>query len=228
MTVTFRPCSLCSCSNCFRNLAKTLHWAGKFEEAEPHARNALDRLPDDPESRFVLADCLKNTGRYGEAIDEYDRLFAFDFDFERAYHQFGYLLAQEGYFAKAKAYLILAAVREPENASIQYTLGTVHLRLGEYDFAVESLSESDRRYPNDASTLYLLAQAKAGNGNRDEAIALFERVLALDYEPARAHFALGMLFLEQDEKPKALQHFESALQIDPSFEEAQKYLLFAK
>jgi len=211
-----------------RNLAKVLHWAGKFEEAGPHARDALVLLPDDPESRFVLADSLKNMGRSEEAIYEYDRLFENDFDFDRAYHQFGYLLAKEGQLVRAKAYLILAAVREPENASIQYSLGIVHLQLGEYAFAIESLTESDRQYPNDASTLFFLAQAKAGNKEPDEAIALFEKVLALGYEPAKVHFGLGMLYLEKGEKAKAIENFESALQCDPTFEEARKYLLIAK
>ncbi len=211
-----------------RNLAKVLHWAGKFEEAEPHARDALALIPDDPESRFVLADSLKNMGHYAEAIHEYDRLFEIDFDFDRAYHQFGYLLAKEGQLVRAKAYLILAAVHEPENASIQYSLGIVHLQLGEYAFAIESLTESDRQYPNDASTLYYLAQAKAGNKEPSEAIALLEKVLAMSYEPAKVHFGLGMLYLEKGERATAIENFESAFKIDPTMEEAQKYLRIAK
>jgi tetratricopeptide (TPR) repeat protein len=207
-----------------RNLAKVLHWAGKFDEAEPRARDALERLPDDPESRFVLADCLRNTGRSAEAIDEYDRLFASGIEYERAYHPFGDLLAKEGEYSGAKAYLLLAVLREPENASIYYTLGVVHLKLGEYAFAVESLTESDRLAPNLPSTWFYLAQAKVGNDQLEEAINLFKKVLNEGFEPAATHFALGMLLLERKEKTEAISHFESALELDPTFEEAATYL----
>ncbi len=41
-----------------RNLAKVLHWSGKFAEAIPRAVDALELLVEDAESRYVLADCL--------------------------------------------------------------------------------------------------------------------------------------------------------------------------
>ena len=44
----------------FRNLAKVLHWAGKFEEAIPNAINATQLVPDDLESWFVMGDCLRS------------------------------------------------------------------------------------------------------------------------------------------------------------------------
>lgn len=53
----------------FRNLAKVLHWAGKFDEASRRAMDALRLLPNDLESRFVLADCLTRMQQYDEALD---------------------------------------------------------------------------------------------------------------------------------------------------------------
>ena len=211
-----------------RNLAKVLHWAGKFDEAEPRARDALERITDDPESRFVLADCLRNTGRSEEAIAEYDQLFASGYEFERAYHPFGDLLAKEGEFRRAKAFLLLATISEPSNPMIYRTLGIVHIRLGEYELAVESLNESDRLLPEDARTLFFLAQAKVGNSEPAEAIELFERVLAKNFEPAAAHFGLGVLYLERNQRTESIDHFESALELDPTFEQAQQYLEIAK
>jgi tetratricopeptide (TPR) repeat protein len=211
-----------------RNLAKVLHWAGKFEEAEPRARDALTLISDDPESRFVLADCLRNTGRSQEAIAEYGRLFDSGYEFERAYHPFGDLLAKEGEYERAKAFLLLAQLREPNNASIYYTLGLVHLRLGEYAFAIEALNESDRLAPGFPSTWYNLGQAKFGNNEPEAAIELFEKALAKGYDPSTTHFALGMLYYELKDNAKAIQHFESALAIDPTFESAAMYLELAK
>ncbi len=211
-----------------RNLAKVLHWAGKFDEAEPRARDALELIADDPESRFVLADCLRNTGRSREAIDEYGRLFDSGYEFERAYHPFGDLLAKEGEYERAKAFLLLAQLREPSNAMIYYTLGLVHLRLGEFAFAIESLDESDRLSPGFASTWYELGQAKFGNQEYEAAIKLFEKVLAKGYRLSSTHFALGMLYAELKQYAEAIPHFESALELDPTLESAAMYLEMSK
>jgi len=211
-----------------RNLAKVLHWAGKFDEAEPRAREAIALLRDDPESQFVLADCLRNTGRSDEAIVEFDRLFATSNEFERAYHPFGDLLAKQGLYEAAKAYLLLASLREPQDARIFYTLGVVHLNLGEYAFAVESLVESDRLLPNNSYTNYFLAQAYVGNNQPEAAIRLLKKGLDQGFEVASTHFALGMLYFEQSEMQKAIKHLESAVELDPGFEEAIKYLEIAR
>ena len=56
-----------------RNLAKVLNWAGKHEEAGPLALDALETLPDDPESLLLAAAYLKMTGSVDRAIEYYRR-----------------------------------------------------------------------------------------------------------------------------------------------------------
>ncbi len=151
-----------------RNLAKVLHWAGKFEEAAPRARDALELLPNDPESRFVLADCLNNIGQAEDALLEYEKLFANGEDYPRAFHPYGELLAEAGKLNQAKAYLLLAILQNPNNAGAFHRLGVVHLQLGEFEFAVESLEESNRLYPGDTATLFYLETAKTKQREQPE------------------------------------------------------------
>lgn len=144
-----------------RNLAKVLHWSGKFAEAAPRATDALELLVDDPESRYVLADCLHHTGDDKGALAQYELLFSGPKDWGKAYLPYADLLAGQGDFARAKPYLVLALLFDPNNAYTHFLLGKTHLELGEYDFAVESLTESNRIYPNEPETLKLLTEAKA-------------------------------------------------------------------
>ena len=51
-----------------RNLAKVLNWAGKHHEAGRLALEALETMPDDPESLFLSAAYLKMTGKTEQAI----------------------------------------------------------------------------------------------------------------------------------------------------------------
>lgn len=146
-----------------RNLAKVLHWSGKFEEAAPRARDALELLPNDPESRFVLADCLKNMGDIPGAVEQYETLFDAPEIYGRGLLPYGELLQEQQQFEQAKAYLLLAALRNPDDAYTQFLLGKVHLQLGEKQFAIECLSKADELFPNDPLTLQLLEQARAAD-----------------------------------------------------------------
>ncbi len=207
-----------------RNLAKVLHWAGKFDEAVPRARDVLEILPKDPESRFILARCLSNMGRSGEALEEYDQLFANGVDYPRAYLPFGQLLAETGNLEQAKAYLLMAVLHEPKNAGAYYALGLVHLRLSEFQFAVESFDESNRLYAEDAQTLFYLAQAKAGLGNHREAMALYEKVLSKGARAANIHYQYALSLLQTNQQAKAILELEKAIEIAPDWKEAQEQL----
>ncbi len=148
-----------------RNLAKVLHWSGKFAEAAPRASDSLELLVDDPESRYVLADCLHHTGDDEGALAQYHLLFSGSKDWGKAYLPYADLLVQRGDFARAKPYLILALLIDPANAYTHYLLGRTHMELGEYGFAVESFSEANRIFPNEPATVKLLNEAKAKLGD---------------------------------------------------------------
>jgi tetratricopeptide (TPR) repeat protein len=143
-----------------RNLAKVLHWSGKFAEAAPRARDALELLPRDPESRFVLADCLKNMGDTEGALGQYELLMAEHADYGRAYLPYGELLASTQALEPAKAYLMLAILREPDNAYAHAVLGRVHMTLDENRFALESLEKANALGSSDLSTEQMLEEVR--------------------------------------------------------------------
>lgn len=129
----------------FRNLAKLTHWAGKFEEAERHARNAIGVLSDDLESHYVLADSLEQLGRVQAAMDQYTRLFEIG-EYARAYRPFGELLASRGQFDAAKAYLLQAAfaTEGSSQANAFRALGRLHQSLGESKLANECFEQASQ------------------------------------------------------------------------------------
>ncbi len=201
-----------------RNLAKVLHWAGKFGEAEPLARDALELLPEDPESRHVLAGCLRVRGKEEEALREYERLFA-KADLPRAYFPFGELLAKQGQWERAKAYLLMAIAYDSKEAAPYFALGRVHLHLEDYTFASECFEEVLQRIPNDQTSLFLLAQSHVGAKNRSKAIESFRRLLRLGPQPAEIHLQLGLVLRQAGESEEAAQEFKQAIALDPEMEE---------
>ncbi len=123
----------------FRNLAKVMHWAGKFDEARRSAEDALRLAPGDPESQFVLADSLTQLGLPDIAVERYERLFE-AIQYERAMLPFAFVLADDGRFESAKFYATLATASEkPRTRSAALALLVeIHTHLGETERADEA------------------------------------------------------------------------------------------
>ncbi len=126
-----------------RNLAKVLHWSGKFAEAIPRARDALRLAPNDPESRYIVASCwpISDEPRMLWRIRSLVCRWCW---LSGAYLPFGELLAASGEFEQAKAYLLLAILRNPDSSAAYVSLGKVHQALGEDKFATEAFETAKK------------------------------------------------------------------------------------
>lgn len=203
-----------------RNLAKVWHWAGKFDEAARRAADALKLIEDDLESQFLLAECLRQLGRIGESMVQFERLFEIEPNYGRGYIPFGTLLAQGGHLTAAKAYLSMGVFLNPDRDDAHHALGAVHLRLGEYELAAQSLAEAALLNPNEPSTLLLLARAKVATGETEAAVAIYEQALRLNPNDADGHNELGETLVGLRRKKAATAHFLAALAVDPNHEDA--------
>ena len=116
-------------------------------------------------------------------------------------------------YADAQGYYERAHSLAPDNAEIQQLLAKM------------SLPSQDHNPPAmSADHLYTAAQKKAEEGDRSEAIALLEQVLALDASYALAHNDLGVLNYESGNMQAALRHYEKAAALMPENEVFQKNL----
>ena len=206
----------------FRNLAKVLHWAGKFEEAAPRARDAIRLLPADLESRLILADCLQKTGRPREALDQYEQLFQIG-DYPRACLPYGELLVEQAEFERAKPYLLRAVLSDRKNdrARAYYSLGVSHLKLQEFAFAAETFQQLNRELPDNPTTISLLAEAELGRGNWQAAVEGWSRVIQLNPGDAHTRVQLAEVLARHRRFSEAVRHIDAALRLQPNNSEAQ-------
>ncbi len=143
-----------------RNLAKVLHWAGKFEESANRASEALELLINDAESRFVLADSLKNLGQIENACFQYQLLLEDYPEYMKAYLPFGDLLLQLERSEEALEFLELAKDFEPENAFLHFTLGSLFMYKQEWKSALVDFEEANRLFPGDEATLECIEECQ--------------------------------------------------------------------
>ena len=204
-----------------RNLAKVLHWAGKFDEAAPRAADALKLFENDLESQFLLAECLRLTGRADEAMPQFERLFEIEPNYDRGYIPFGELLAEGGHLTSAKIYLAMGLFLHPDRDDAHHSLGAVHLRLGEYELAKQSLREASRLNPSAPHTWILRARTEVALGNDEAAVSLYEQALDLNSNDADAHNELAESLLRLGRREAAAAHLNAALSIEPKHNEAR-------
>lgn len=129
-----------------RNLAKVMHWSGKFEIAADRASDALDLIRNDAESRFVLADCLKNLGRPYDALTQYEFLKQDHPDYWRAFTPYGELLMDVGHLEESADMLAAASLVDAENPYLHLTIGRLFMKQRRWEDATSSLLKSLEMY----------------------------------------------------------------------------------
>ena len=189
-----------------RNLAKVLHWAGKFEEALPRAREVLDVIPEDAESLLIMADCLRQTDQVEAALMQYEILLETSPMYVRGYLPFGELLFDVKKFDEARDVLTMATmtlpVDSPQQTRAQYFLALSYVMLNKDDKAIAMFEDISESYPDDPEAMYFLAQAYSRKGDNDKAIALYRRVLQITPGDAQTRRELSEL-LKVDASPSA-------------------------
>jgi tetratricopeptide (TPR) repeat protein len=101
----------------------------------------------------------------------------------------------------------------------QNLLGTVFIRAGELDRAVDHLRRAAELDPEGADHQYKLALAWHKNRSFDKALEAIEQAIRLQSPPAAEHFlVLGMIHLEKGEAARATAAFERAFEIAPDAE----------
>lgn len=199
-----------------RNLAKVLHWSGKFSEALPLARDALDLLPDDSASIAVLADCLAQWGDHEAALLEYERLFRLSPGHVKAFLPYGEVLIRQGDFSRARVYLLMAIAEDEPNARAPYFLGVAESELGNLPAAIDSFQQSHRMNRDYPETISWIAKLYAEQGEVKKGIHWYKKAVAAAPNDVDSRFRLGMLLLKDSEIESAVEQFERVLQIDPS------------
>jgi Tfp pilus assembly protein PilF len=112
---------------------------------------------------------------------------------------------------------------DPNQADAWHLLGVIALQLGNYEFAVESISRAIDLHATESVFHSNLGNAFKAQGKLDEAVASYRR--ALDLNPdAEAHNDLGIAFLAQGNLDEAVAWFRRALAVKPDYSEAYNNL----
>jgi tetratricopeptide (TPR) repeat protein len=196
----------------------------KLNQVQP-AYNALKKAaelsPYNEQNYIDLSDLCIDYNNYELGADIIDLGLKKIPDSQRLYLHKGIMEAMRGNLSKAESNFQFAADIAPDANLPKAALSLTWMAMGQVPKAVETLRAADKKNGADFTIPFLLAQAlirqgiAAGSSEEREAIAAFEKAVALNpqYAPARAE--LGKLFLRKGEEARGIAELEKALALDP-------------
>ena len=107
-------------------------------------------------------------------------------------------LHRQGRLPEAEQAYRAILAREPENAAVGHMLGTLALDAGMPQAAVPILERVVMLDPVNADFQAQLGVSYLQSGRQDDALAAFDRALALDAKCFTAHFQKGFALMERD------------------------------
>jgi tetratricopeptide (TPR) repeat protein len=191
---------------------------GRNEEAQA-ASEALKAAEDNAATArriYNEAGEAYEAGDLETALGKFRDAAALDPTLHDARHAVASLLLKKGDFAGAAEAADAARALKPDDTRTLEVAYQAYNGLGESGKAAEilvRLSELDSRYG--ATSLLEQGAQLFNTGRGDEAKALFESALAVDAGLAKAHYMLGLYYINQGSSDIAKDHLSQFLEMSP-------------
>jgi protein O-mannosyl-transferase len=163
------------------------------------------------------------TGRYDEAIAEYQKALELNPQYHTIYNNLGKALQASGRPDEAIASFDKGLEYYPESAELHNHRGLALASKGRVDEAAEQFGKAIEIKPEYADAHRNLGRLLAMSGELDQAVPQFEKAIALNPNFAEAYSELGRLFAVEGQYEKAEPLLEKALTLKPTLVEAHYY-----
>lgn len=207
-----------------RNLSKVLGWAGKTEEADRLAMEAVRLADDDFEAHYQAANALMREGKIDEALDRYTRALRLEPNSALTHYGLALAWSEKGDPQKAATHYERAIALNPDYADAHYNLGNLYFGGGNLDRAAYHFRQAIRCMPRDSDAYNNLGLVLANQGKIPEAKIQFELAVQANPKSADAHANLGRALQELGDPDAAIRHYTKAIQLQPGHPEASALL----
>jgi tetratricopeptide (TPR) repeat protein len=191
--------------------------------AQERFRKAIDTEPGNPAPYVALAEIYAREKRFDEAIKEYEMVIAKNPSYLAGYMAVGTIYDQRGDGQRAESYYRKAlAVKKDFGPAANNLAWNLAERGGNIDEALTFAQIAKEQLPNSPAVMDTLGYIYYRKGSYLNAIAEFQDSLARDPGNPVINYHMGLAQFKNNDKGKAKDYLEKALQLDPKFKEADE------
>jgi len=213
----------------------TLRWRifqrlKRFEEAKESLSHAINVNPMFLTAKKNLADVMMETGEKDKAKTLYEEVVDISPMYKECHVSLAKVYAEDQEFGKLKQLTDHYSTYFPKSTDLQMIVAEELLRNGQNEMAAElfkKIIDIDKQAENfDTDSMVYrynrLGIALRREGKVEEAIAYYLEALDLAPNNAAVHYNLGVACGQCGQHKRAIQEFQTALNLDPSLEEARR------
>ena len=197
-----------------------LNRLGRYREAVPVLRQALQLQPGRASAWNSAGEALGNLGQIKEAIDAFSRAVQGQPEFGHAHYNLGLALRADGQKEAAAGALRKAVTLSPDAAEPLQALGLLLHTMGRYEHAIRCFRKLVELRPQDPAAHTSLGTSLHMLGDLNAARDCYQRALDLRPDYAPAHSNLGTVYQSLRDADEANACFRRALDIAPDDEAA--------
>ena len=187
----------------------------KFEESTAFVGKVLARDADNLEARLIRGRLHFAKGENDKAVTEFEKLTHTYPKLPGAHFELGRTYAATGEMGKAIASLSQAVNLAPGMGDAVLLLAELNLQKGDYGAVVAALKPRLQQHPEIVQGWLLLAMAYRGQGNVDDALAIYSQLETQQPRNAQPAFLRGQVLLQQKKTAEARKAFERTLELSP-------------
>ena len=194
-----------------------------YKSAENRFKKAVEKEPANLAAYVALAEIYAKEKRFDEAIKEYEGVIAKNPKYLAGYMALGTIYDQKGDAQKAEAYYRKALnINKNFGPAANNLAWNLAERGGHIDEALSFAQIAKEQLPESSAVMDTLGYVYYLKGSYLNAVTEFQDSLARDPENPVINFHMGLAQYKNNDKAKAKEHFEKALELDPNFKEADE------
>lgn len=169
-----------------------------------------------------ISNYYNKKGTPEKALDYYRGWVRADPNNPEPLFQMGIALTMSGNNKSALEAFNRTLARDPDHLGALYRKSALHLRLHEYEPAIEGLRYVIDHTPENARTFYLLGIAYEAVGQMDQAKESMQTAARLNPQEIKYHQHLGFMSVRQEDHKTAAEHFSKVMNLERELDEGDE------
>lgn len=202
------------------NLIRAFLQSGRTVEGLKLAKDVSTQHDAGVEQHFTLGTLLASEKQYKAAELELEKANALQPDTFEILYNLGQVYVRDKNYAKAEPALNRALKLNSDSPETMYLIAQAGSEQGEQSAALDLLVRARKLAPQNTDIILLLARISMSQNYFEDAIPLLESGVKIAPQRADLHAALGESYFTVGKTEKAIQEFQTLIQLTPS---AQSY-----